>query len=203
MTHEVKDTDVDAGTPTGDGRSPVDGADGAAPPDGLKAVGGEAPQAGGAAEAPAELSGGGLAAERDALKDQLLRISAEFDNYRKRTERERREMIDRAAEGVLSELLPIVDDLERALAADTDDAGARAYREGVELIHRQLVDLLSRRGVTAIDALGEDFDPHVHQAVTSEPADGRRDGEIVEELRRGYRLGERLLRPAMVKVAKA
>lgn len=144
------------------------------------------------------------AAELDALRDRLLRVSAEFDNYRKRTERERREIVERAAEGVLSDLLPIVDDFERALAVEPDESAVSAYRAGVELIHRQLLDLLARRGVTPIEALGQDFDPHLHQAVATEPVtNGHRDGEIVEELRRGYRLGDRLLRPSIVKVAKA
>lgn len=144
------------------------------------------------------------AAEHDALRDRLLRVSAEFDNYRKRTERERREIVERAAEGVLSDLLPIVDDLERALAVEADESAVSAYRAGVELIHRQMLDLLARRGVTPIDAVGQDFDPHLHQAVATEPVtNGHRDGEIVEELRRGYRLGDHLLRPSMVKVAKA
>ena len=144
-----------------------------------------------------------LAAEREALRDQLLRVTAEFDNYRKRIDRERRDMANRAAEGVLGDLLPIVDDLERALEVEAPDEATRAYRTGVELIHRQLLELLSRRGVTPIVALGEDFDPHVHQAVATEPAGARRDGEVVEELRRGYRLGDRLLRAAMVRVTKA
>ncbi|HEX7087391.1 MAG TPA: nucleotide exchange factor GrpE [Vicinamibacterales bacterium] len=144
-----------------------------------------------------------LLQERDALRDRLMRTAAEFDNYRKRVERERREMIERAAESVLIDLLPIVDNLERALSAEAGPEGAEAYRQGVELIHRQILDLLAQRGVTRIDALGADFDPHLHEAVASEPADGHRDGEILEVFRTGYRLGDRLLRPAMVKVAKA
>jgi molecular chaperone GrpE len=113
--------------------------------------------------------------QRDEYYDLLLRTRAEFDNYRKRIDRERQE----------------------SAAAD-----AEGYRKGVELIHRQLLDLLRRRGVQPIDALGADFDPHVHQAVTYEPAPDRREGEVIEELRRGYMLGDRLLRPSMVKVAK-
>ncbi len=77
-----------------------------------------------------------------------------------------------------------------------------AYRRGVELIHRQLVEVLRKRGVRPIEALGADFDPHYHQAVAHEPVEGHRDGEVIEEFRRGYMLGDRLLRPAMVKVAK-
>jgi len=141
--------------------------------------------------------------ERDQLRDRLLRTTAEFDNFRKRIDRDRREMADRAAESVLLELLPIVDDLERALAVEATGEGADAYRRGVELIYKQLTELLARRGITVLDALGADFDPHLHQAVTSVPADGHRDGEVTEVLRTGYLLNDRLLRPAMVKVAQA
>jgi molecular chaperone GrpE len=141
--------------------------------------------------------------EREQLRDRLLRTTAEFDNYRKRVERDRREMADRAAEGILLDLLPVVDDLERALAVDATGDGAEAYRRGVELIHKQLTELLVRRGVKVMDVLGVDFDPHLHQAVASEPAEGHRDGEVVAVLRTGYTLNDRLLRPAMVKVAQA
>ena len=143
-----------------------------------------------------------LRRERDDYYDRLLRMSAEFDNYRKRTERERRETSERAGTAVLEELLPILDDFERALAADAGQDPS-AYREGIAIIHRQLVDLLTRRGVQPIQAVGEDFDPRWHQAVMYEPAPGHREGEVLEELRRGYMLGDRLLRPSMVKVAKA
>jgi molecular chaperone GrpE len=140
--------------------------------------------------------------ERDQLRDRLLRTQAEFDNYRKRVERERLDTIERAAEAVLRDLLPVVDDLERALDAEAGNEAVASYRRGVELIHRQLMELLTRRGVKPIEAVGQDFDPHLHQAVASEPVPGARDGEIVQELRRGYTLGDRLLRPAMVKVAQ-
>lgn len=140
--------------------------------------------------------------ERDEFRDLLLRKTAEFDNYRKRVERERREQAAAEVTEILKSLLPIVDDFERALAVDAVE-NPEAYRAGVELIHRHLGDLLARRGVTAIDALGADFNPHVHQAVATEANPEHRDGEVIEEFRRGYRLGERLLRPAMVKVVKA
>lgn len=139
--------------------------------------------------------------ERDELRDQLLRKAADFDNYRKRVERERREMVELAAQDLLSELLPVIDDFERALEADVAP-GAESYRDGVELIYKQLQDLLKKRSVTPIEAVGTDFDPHVHQAVVHEDSTTHRDGEVIAELRRGYRLGDRLLRPAMVKVAK-
>ena len=141
-----------------------------------------------------------LKAERDALQDRLLRTAAEFDNYRKRIDRERREQSDAAAFSLLSEVLPVVDNLERALQSPSGPEAA-GFRAGVELILRQLVDLLRKRGVTPIEALGADFDPRFHQAVSQEASDAHRDGEVMEEMQRGYMLGDRLLRPAMVKVA--
>jgi molecular chaperone GrpE len=144
-----------------------------------------------------------LQKQRDEYYDRLLRQTAEFDNYRKRVERDRQSLADAAAAGILEELLPLVDDMERALKADAGAEGAEAYRRGVELIHRQLLETLRKRGVKPIESLGADFDPYYHQAVAHEAVEGRRDGEIIEEFRRGYMLGDRLLRPSMVKVAKA
>jgi molecular chaperone GrpE len=141
--------------------------------------------------------------QRDEYYDLLLRKQAEFDNYRKRIERDRQSLSEAAAAGMIEELLPVIDDLDRALAAEAVGESAQAYRLGVELIYRQLGDILRKRGVRPIEALGADFDPHYHQAVSYEPADGRRDGEVIEEFQRGYMLGDRLLRPSMVKVAKA
>jgi molecular chaperone GrpE len=143
-----------------------------------------------------------LERERDHYKDLLLRRTAEFENFRKRTERERVAQSEAAAADLVKELLPLIDDLERALQADAGKDGAEAYRRGVELIQRQLSEVLRKRGVKPIEALGADFDPHYHQAVSHEPAAGRREGEIIEEYGRGYMLGDRLLRPSMVKVAK-
>jgi molecular chaperone GrpE len=139
--------------------------------------------------------------ERDEYKDLLLRKSAEFDNYRKRVERDRQAVSDAAAASMLQELLPLIDDLERALKAEAGN-DVESYRRGVELILGKLNEILRRRGVRPIEALGADFDPHYHQAVVHEHADGKREGEIIEEFRRGYMLGDRLLRPSMVKVAK-
>lgn len=157
---------------------------------------GDAPDTPGTAD-PVEA----LQREKDALQDRLLRTAAEFDNYRKRMERERRDLSEYAAADVLKDLLPIVDNLERALQApatpETD-----AFRKGIELIHKQMLELLRKRGATPIAALGADFDPNFHQAVIHEASDSHREGEVMEELQRGYLLGERLLRPSMVKVAK-
>lgn len=143
-----------------------------------------------------------LQKEREEYYDLLLRTRAEFDNYRKRVERERLDMMETAASDLLRNLLPVVDDLERALATPAEQSGGvEAYRRGVELIHRQLLEVLRQHGVKPIDALGAEFDPHLHQAVTHEPAPGHREGEVIEEYRRGYTVGNRLLRPSMVKVA--
>jgi molecular chaperone GrpE len=141
-----------------------------------------------------------LRKEKDALQDRLLRTAAEFDNYRKRIDRERRELADHAATDLLADVLPVVDDLERALQAPAGPE-ADVYRKGVELIHKQLLDLLRRRGVKPMEVVGVPFDPNFHQAVAQEARAGHREGEVIEELRRGYLLGDRLLRAAMVKVA--
>jgi molecular chaperone GrpE len=143
-----------------------------------------------------------LQRENETLQDRLLRTAAEFDNYRKRSERERRDIVEYAAYDVVLELLPIVDNLERALQAPNGGPEIEAFRKGVELIHKQMLDTLRKRGVTPIDAVGADFDPNLHQAVIHEESEQHRDGEVMEELQRGYRMGERLLRASMVKVAK-
>jgi molecular chaperone GrpE len=142
-----------------------------------------------------------LQRERDDYKDRWLRKGAEFDNYRKRVERERREQADQAVVDLLQELLLVVDDFDRALTVGGDEGGA--YRKGVELIHGKLHDLLRKQGVKAMDVLGADFDPNVHMAVMHEESPEHREGEVIGELQKGYMLHDRLLRPAMVKVAKA
>jgi molecular chaperone GrpE len=143
-----------------------------------------------------------LQRERDDFHDRWLRKSAEFDNYRKRVDRERREQADQATTELLEELLLVVDDFDRALTVDAGDAGT-GYRKGVELIHAKLNDMLRKRGVRPIESLGADFDPNLHQAVIHESSPDHREGEVIGELRRGYLIGDKLLRPAMVKVAKA
>jgi molecular chaperone GrpE len=155
------------------------------------------PDAHDSAESPLD----SLRKEKDSLQDRLLRTAAEFDNYRKRVERDRRDQADAATADALTDFLPIVDDLERALKAPGGELDS--FRKGIELIHQQMLELLRRRGVKPIEAIGTDFDPRYHQAVAHESSDDHRDGEVTEEYARGYMLGERLLRPAMVKVAKA
>ena len=146
--------------------------------------------------------------ERDDLYERLLRTTAEFENYRRRTERERRELSEAAAADLIRDLLPVVDDLDRALATPVETAHGAAdafarHREGLELIRRHFMEVLRRRGVETLEVVGREFDPEWHESVGTDPAHGRTEGEITAEVRRGYRIGQRLLRPAMVKVAKA
>ena len=143
-----------------------------------------------------------LQKERDELYDRLLRKTAEFDNFRKRVDRDRKDMIEWAAADVINDVLAIADDFDRAIAAPAPPE-ANSYKAGLELIQRQLAEMLKKRGVTTVDALGADFDPHLHEAVAYEEVPGAREGEVVDVMAKGYRLGERLLRPALVKVAKA
>ena len=157
-------------------------------------------------DAPSAAAGdtevGELQRERDDFKDRWLRKGAEFDNYRKRVERERREQADQSVVDLLQELLSVVDDFDRALTVDAGEGGG-AYRKGVELIHGKLHELLRRQGVKAFDVVGADFDPNIHMAVMHEESPEHREGEVIGELQKGYMLNDRLLRPAMVKVAKA
>ncbi len=144
-----------------------------------------------------------LAAERDEFRDLLLRKQAEFDNFKKRVERDRAEANRQAERILIVALLPLLDDFERALGASTDAGGVEAYRAGIELIHRQLLEILRKRGVTSIDTAGARFDPNLHEAVAYQASEGREDGDVIDELRRGYLFHEKLLRAAMVRVAKA
>lgn len=165
-------------------------------------VGGQGEGAEGGSAAPTADELAAARRERDDYYDRLLRKTAEFENYRKRVDRERRESAQYAAGDLLEALLPIVDDFERALKVEAGPEAA-AYRQGVELIYKHLQDLLARRGVTTVETVGQQFDPHVHQAITYESSPGHAEGVVIEEVRRGYKHGDRLLRPAMVKVAKA
>jgi molecular chaperone GrpE len=142
------------------------------------------------------------ARERDEYRDLLLRKTAEFDNYRRRVEKERRELADHVAGELITELLPVVDDFARALGID-HTGPPDSFRQGVELIHRRLLDVLAKRGVAVLNPLGDTFDPHVHEAVSRVPAGDHADGEIVAVYSPGYTLGDRLLRPARVQVATA
>jgi molecular chaperone GrpE len=140
-----------------------------------------------------------LAAEREALNDLLLRRTAEFDNYRKRSERERAEFLEYASADAVKAMLPVLDDFERALRVETTDEN---YRKGIELIYSRLFDALKRLGLEPVETVGRTFDPNVHEAIDRVPAEeGVEDQTIIGEWQRGYNFKGRLLRPAMVRVA--
>lgn len=142
----------------------------------------------------------------DEAKEALARRQADFENYRKRIERERGEAHSRVVADVARKLLPVVDNLGRALDAEKtvqshESREFRHFLHGVELINKQLSDVLESLGIQPIISVGERFDPHIHEAVVTEPSDQYEPDTVTEELARGYRIGDRLLRPAMVKVA--
>jgi molecular chaperone GrpE len=134
------------------------------------------------------------------LQERQLRVAAEFDNFRKRSARDREEAVRAANERLLRDLLPVVDNLERALAAGGDAAGLQA---GVRLVHKQFVDALGRFGVKAFDSVGERFDPARHEALMQQETVAVPEGHVVAEMAKGYLLNDRLVRPASVVVAKA
>ena len=147
-----------------------------------------------------------LTDERQEMNDRLARRQAEFDNFRKRTERERTETYNRALGEVVRRLLPVLDNLQRALDAERvvevkESEEFRHFLHGVELINRQLGGVLEGLGVEVVPTVGERFDPHVHEAVATEETDAHEPDTVTQEMQRGYRLGDKLLRPAMVKVA--
>jgi molecular chaperone GrpE len=136
--------------------------------------------------------------ERDEYLDALQRLKAEFDNYRKRAARDQEQLVARAHERLVRELLPVVDDLERALEAAARHEEAK-LEEGVALVHRELRDALAREGLEEIATDGA-FDPHVHEALLSQPSEAA-EGSVIEVAQKGYRLGDRVLRPARVVIA--
>ncbi len=144
-----------------------------------------------------------LTEEVRQAKDQSLRTLAEFDNTKKRLHREKEEFARFAAEGLVRELLPIIDSLDQALVAVDQQSDSDAIIKGIHLIHRQLLGLLAKEGVKRIPTVGEQFDPHRHEAVAQVAAEnGITEGTIVEEVHAGYAMHDKVIRPAMVKVAK-
>jgi len=139
-----------------------------------------------------------LEAERDEYLNDLKRVAAEFENYRKRVSRDKESLVARAHERLVKELLPVLDDLERALAAAEEHEEAK-LEEGVRLVHRELKAALDREGLAEIETDGV-FDPHVHEALLSQPSEAE-EGSVLEVLQKGYKLGDRVLRPARVVVA--
>jgi molecular chaperone GrpE len=138
-------------------------------------------------------------AERDGLLDRLARAQAEFENARRRASKEQQDFRDFATQDTIKSLLPVLDSFERALEMKSQSGD---FRSGIELIYKQLQDVLAKQGVRAIAAKGEPFDPRLHEAIEMVETSAAADHEVLEELQRGYKYKERLLRPAMVKVAK-
>jgi molecular chaperone GrpE len=141
---------------------------------------------------------GALKADRDQLFDRLQRLAAEFDNFRKRNAREQAAFAERANERLVKELIPILDDLGRALEAAADHEEAK-LEDGVRLVHRSLSQLLTNQGLAEIETDGK-FDPHVHEALLSQPSEAE-EGSVIEVVQKGYKLGDKVLRPARVVVA--
>jgi len=135
--------------------------------------------------------------------DRFLRQAAEFENYKKRVSRDRDDAIRLAKESIIKDLLPIVDNLERAVAHASGGGNGKPLVEGVEMVLRSLVDMLAKHGVTQISAAGQPFDPAKHEAMAQVETDVHKPNSVVEELHKGYLLHEKLLRPALVTVAKA
>jgi len=143
-----------------------------------------------------------LTREKSAIYDQLLRRQAEFENFRKRFDRERTEIYQRTRAEVLLELLPVLDNFERALMSlENSGDDPEALLQGVALIHKQFKDAVTKMGLQQVESVGKSFDPNLHEAITVEPTDEHEENTIIEEFQRGYKLGDRLLRPARVKVA--
>ena len=141
---------------------------------------------------------GALRAENEELIDTLQRVQAEFENYRKRAARDQENLVARAHERLVKELLPVLDDLERALDAAAKHEEAQ-LEDGVRLVHRELVEVLAKEGLVAVETDGT-FDPHEHEALLTQPSEAE-EGAIVEVIQKGYRLGDRVLQPARVVVA--
>ena len=170
------------------------------PADGADEATGDPPQLGERAQTERDSELEKLKAERDSAIDRLARLQAEFENARKRAAREQQDFREYALADAVKALLPTLDSFEHALKAGEGEKSE--FRGGVELIYKQLQDALTKLGLRAIPAKGEPFDPHLHQAVEMVDTDEVEDHHVLEELQRGYKLKDRLLRPSMVKVAR-
>jgi len=183
---EIAGLDLEHELPAGDGSESSSGS----------SAGGAAPNAE-VSGTEAELQK--VKAERDSLLDRLARAQAEFENARRRAAKEQQDFRDFATVDAIKSLLPVIDSFERALQTKSEPGD---FRSGVELIYKQLQDVLTKLGVRPIAAKGEQFNPHVHEAIEMVETPDAADHEVLEEWQRGYKFKDRLLRPAMVKVAK-
>lgn len=143
-----------------------------------------------------------LKAQNKDYYGQLQRQQAEFDNFRKRTQKEKDDLVKYAAERVLTSMLPIVDNFERALAAAKSNSDMESFSRGVEMIFRQMMTILEKEGLRPIEAVGKPFDPNLHEAVLQEDSEEHAENIVIEELQKGYYLKDKIIRPSMVKVAK-
>ncbi|HHX14067.1 MAG TPA: nucleotide exchange factor GrpE [Clostridiales bacterium] len=139
------------------------------------------------------------AGENEDIQNQFMRLAADFQNYRRRVDKEKSEIFAFANEKIMTELLPVLDNFERSLAIGSDDV---SHLDGMKLIHKQLIDVLNKNGLTEIKAEGENFDPDFHHAVMMENKEGFSEGQVTEVIQKGYLLNNKVIRPAMVKVAE-
>lgn len=138
----------------------------------------------------------------EELTDRVMRQMAEFDNFRKRTEKEKSQMFDSGAGDIIEKILPVIDDMERGLAAASDEEKESSFVKGMEMIYKKFMDILNNAGVTAIEAVGKEFDPNFHNAVMQSPSEEYESGYVVQELQKGYMYKEKVLRHSMVIVAE-
>lgn len=153
-----------------------------------------------ATEGNAELTK--LTAEVEEYKERLLRAQADFDNFRRRTQKEKEELAKYASSVLITALLPVIDNFERALSTGTENIDVSSYTKGVEMIFRQLEGVLKAEGLEAMESVGQPFNPEFHQAVMQVESDEHEEGIVVEELQKGYQLKDKIIRPAMVKVSQ-
>ena len=138
----------------------------------------------------------------EELTDRVMRQMAEFDNFRKRTEKEKAQMFDSGASDIIEKILPVIDDMERGLAALTEEDKESSFAKGMEMIYKKLIGILNAAGVTEIDAAGKEFDPNFHNAVMQSPSEEYESGYVVQELQKGYMYKDKVLRHSMVIVAE-
>ncbi len=141
-----------------------------------------------------------LKQEKDEAQQRLIRLQADYDNFRRRTQKERENDLKYRSQDLINELLPVLDNFERALQVEVKDEAAQNFVEGMNMVYRQLKDALTKEGVEEIPSQGEPFDPHMHQAVMQVEDENYDSNVVVEELQKGYKLKDRVIRPAMVKV---
>ncbi|MFD2446120.1 nucleotide exchange factor GrpE [Bacillus sp. CGMCC 1.16607] len=143
-----------------------------------------------------------LEAKLEEADTRYLRLQADFDNFRRRTKLDFEANQKYRAQNIISDILPVLDNFERALQTPVDNEQAKSLLQGMEMVYRSLLEALNKEGVEAVDAVGKEFDPHLHQAVMQVEAENTNSGIVLEEFQKGYKLKDRVIRPAMVKVSQ-